>query len=154
MVKIRKTNKDDVETIFNFIKKIAKYEKLSNKVTGSEELLEKWLFDKKVAEVIFIETDNKVVGYALYFYNFSTFLTKPGLYLEDIFILEEYRNKGYGKMIFSYLINKAKEEGLGRMEWVVLDWNEPSINFYESLGAKAQDEWIIYRLDEEALNKL
>lgn len=154
MVKIRKTNKDDVETIFNFIKKIAKYEKLSNKVTGSEELLEKWLFDKKAAEVIFIETDNKVVGYALYFYNFSTFLTKPGLYLEDIFILEEYRNKGYGKMIFNYLINKAKEEGLGRMEWVVLDWNEPSINFYESLGANAQDEWIIYRLDEEALNKL
>ena len=91
------------------------------------------------------------VGFALYFYNFSTFLSKPGLYLEDIYIIPEARNKGYGKEVFAYLINKVKEEGLGRMEWVCLDWNEPSIKFYESLTAKPMDEWIIFRFDEKAI---
>lgn len=154
MTKIRQAKREDSKLIFEFIKKLAKYEKMSKDVVGSVELLEHWLFDKKLAEVIFIEKDNKEVGFALYFYNFSTFLTKPGLYLEDIFILEEYRNNGLGKKIFNYLIKKAKEENLGRMEWVVLDWNEPSIKFYESLGAKPLNDWIIYRLDEDALNKL
>jgi len=154
MTKIRQAKREDSKLIFEFIKKLAKYEKMTKDVVGSVELLEHWLFDKKLAEVIFIEKDNKEVGFALYFYNFSTFLTKPGLYLEDIFILEEYRNNGLGKKVFNYLIKKAKDENLGRMEWVVLDWNEPSIKFYETLGAKPLNDWIIYRLDEEALNKL
>src|SRR5690554_233760 len=154
MTSIRLARREDSKLIFEFIKKLAKYEKMTKDVVGSEELLEHWLFDQKLAEVIFIEKDNKAVGFALYFYNFSTFLTKPGLYLEDIFILEEYRNNGLGKKVFNYLIKKAKDENLGRMEWVVLDWNEPSIKFYETLGAKPLNDWIIYRLDEEALNKL
>lgn len=154
MTNIRQAKREDSKLIFEFIKKLAKYEKMTKDVVGSAETLEHWLFDKKLAEVIFIEKDNKEVGFALYFYNFSTFLTKPGLYLEDIFILEEYRNNGLGKKVFNYLINKTKTENLGRMEWVVLDWNEPSIKFYESLGAKPLNDWIIYRLDEEALSKL
>lgn len=154
MTNIRRAKREDSKLIFEFIKKLAKYEKMTKDVVGSAETLEHWLFDKKLAEVIFIEKDNKEVGFALYFYNFSTFLTKPGLYLEDIFILEEYRNNGLGKKVFNYLINKTKTENLGRMEWVVLDWNEPSIKFYESLGAKPLNDWIIYRLDEEALKKL
>jgi len=154
MVEIRIAKREDSQLVLDFIKEIAKYEKLSNEVIGSKELLEKWMFDKKLIEVAFIMENNKEVGYALYFYNFSTFLTKPGLYLEDIFIKEKYRNKGYGKKLFEYLINKAKTENLGRMEWVCLDWNEPSIKFYESLGAKAMEGWTIFRLDEATLNKI
>ena len=120
-------------------------------VFGSVELIEKWVFKEKKAEVIFILEDNKEIGFALYFYNFSTFLSKPGIYLEDIFIKEEYRNKGYGKLVFEFLINKAKEEDLGRIEWVCLDWNEPSIKFYEKLGAKPLNDWIIFRLDDKAI---
>lgn len=142
---------NDSSLVFDFIKQLAIYEKMEDLVFGSVELIEKWVFKEKKAEVIFILEDNKEIGFALYFYNFSTFLTKPGIYLEDIFIKEEYRNKGYGKLVFEFLINKAKEENLGRIEWVCLDWNEPSIKFYEKLGAKPLNDWIIFRLDDKAI---
>lgn len=142
---------NDSSLVFDFIKQLAIYEKMEDLVFGSVELIEKWVFKEKKAEVIFILEDNKEIGFALYFYNFSTFLTKPGIYLEDIFIKEKYRNKGYGKLVFEFLINKAKEENLGRIEWVCLDWNEPSIKFYEKLGAKPLNDWIIFRLDDKAI---
>lgn len=142
---------NDSSLVFDFIKQLAIYEKMEDLVFGSVELIEKWVFKEKKAEVIFILEDNKEIGFALYFYNFSTFLSKPGIYLEDIFIKEEYRNKGYGKLVFEFLINKAKEEDLGRIEWVCLDWNEPSIKFYEKLGAKPLNDWIIFRLDDKAI---
>lgn len=151
MTKIRYAKKQDASLVFDFISKLAEYEKMSSDVTGSVELIEKWVFDEKKAEVIFIMENEVEVGFALYFYNFSTFLSKPGIYLEDIYILPEHRSNGYGKMVFQFLVEKIKEEGLGRMEWVCLDWNEPSINFYKSIKAKAMEDWIIFRLDEKAI---
>lgn len=154
MSTIRYATREDSSLIFDFIKKMAIYEKLLDELVGNVELLENNIFDKKGAEVIFIMEGEKEVGFSLYFYNFSTFLTKQTLYLEDIFVLEDYRGKGYGKKMFDFLIKKAKDEDLGRIEWVCLNWNNPSIKFYESLGAKPMDEWTTFRLTEENLKKL
>lgn len=154
MSTIRYATREDSSLIFDFIKKMAIYEKLLDELVGNVELLENNIFDKKGAEVIFIMEGEKEVGFSLYFYNFSTFLTKQTLYLEDIFVLEDYRGKGYGKKMFDFLIKKAKDEDLGRIEWVCLNWNNPSIKFYESLGAKPMDEWTTFRLTEEILKKL
>lgn len=154
MSTIRYATREDSSLIFDFIKKMAIYEKLLDELVGNVELLENNIFDKKGAEVIFIMEGEKEVGFSLYFYNFSTFLTKQTLYLEDIFVLEDYRGKGYGKKMFDFLIKKAKDEDLGRIEWVCLNWNNPSIKFYESLGAKPMDEWTTFRLTEETLKKL
>lgn len=154
MSTIRYATREDSSLIFDFIKKMAIYEKLLDELVGNVELLENNIFDKKGAEVIFIMEGEKEVGFSLYFYNFSTFLTKQTLYLEDIFVLEDYRGKGYGKKMFDFLIKKAKDEDLGRIEWVCLNWNEPSIKFYESLGAKPMDEWTTFRLTEEDIKKL
>lgn len=152
MNNIRKANKNDSKLIFDYILKMAKYEKLEHMVSGDYKLIEKWVFEEKKAEVIIITHNNMDVGFALYFYNFSTFVTKPGLYLEDIFILEEYRGLGLGKNVFNYLVKKAKAEELERIEWVCLDWNLPSIKFYEKLGAKKMDDWTVFRLDKDAIN--
>ncbi|MCR1809200.1 GNAT family N-acetyltransferase [Haploplasma modicum] len=152
MNNIRKANKNDSKLIFDYILKMAKYEKLEHMVSGDYKLIEKWVFEEKKAEVIIITHNNIDVGFALYFYNFSTFVTKPGLYLEDIFILEEYRGLGLGKNVFNYLVKKAKAEELERIEWVCLDWNLPSIKFYEKLGARKMDDWTVFRLDKDAIN--
>lgn len=150
----RYAEEKDSELILYFIKEIAKYENMLDEVDATVDLIKKGVFETKTAEVLFIQEDNKEVGFALFFHNFSTFTGKPGLYLEDIFIKEEYRHKGYGKATLKKLAKIAIERDCARFEWVCLDWNEPSIQFYTSLGAKAMNEWTIYRLSGEALKKL
>ncbi len=150
---IRKTSRDDIPLIFSLISELAEYEKLSHSVTADENLLEKNLFgENKYAYVVIAEYEGVPVGQALYFYNFSTFKGKPGIYLEDLYVRPEYRNKGIGKALLNYLIELAREQDCGRVEWVVLDWNEPAINFYKSLGAEPMDDWIVFRLSEETYN--
>lgn len=151
---IRLALEKDLDLIIYFINKIAEYEKMSDDVVLDKETLRNYMFNKKIAKCKFIMEGNKEVGFALYFYNFSTFKGRAGLYLEDIFILEEYRNKGYGKKLFLELVKEAKENNLGRMEWTCLNWNEPSIKFYKSLGAISLDEWRTYRLDESKIKEL
>lgn len=151
---IRKAERKDASVIFNLIRQLAVYEKLEHEVvTDAEELAEN-IFDRKTAEVLIAEEDKKPVGFALYFYNFSTFVGKPGLYLEDLFVEPEYRGKGYGKKLLVELANIAREKNCGRMEWSVLDWNEPSIRFYKSLGAKPMEEWTVYRLTQTEIENL
>ncbi|WP_343210494.1 GNAT family N-acetyltransferase [Anaerolentibacter hominis] len=142
---------DDVLLILSFIRDLAEYEGMLDQVTVTEELLRKWLFEEKKAEVIFAEADGAAIGFALYFTNFSTFLGKPGLYLEDLYVKPEYRSRGYGKAILKRLAEIAAERGYGRMEWWCLDWNKPSIDFYLSLGAEAMDEWTVYRVAGDRL---
>lgn len=145
----------DVPLILDFIRKLADYEHLSHEVVVTEENLEKYLFgEEKVAEVILGYEGEVPVGFALFFHNFSTFLGKPGIYLEDLFVLKEYRGKGYGKSLLTYLARLALERDCGRLEWAVLDWNEPAIEFYESLGATLMNEWIVNRVSGESLDKL
>ena len=153
-LKIRETSEEDCGLILSFIKEIAEYEKLSDEVVATEEILKESIFNNNRAEVVIVELDGKAVGYALYFYNFSTFNGKSGLYLEDLFIKKEFRGRGIGKEVFKFLVKKAKKEDCKRMEWSCLDWNEPSIKFYKSLGAVAMDEWTVYRLTEKEINKL
>ena len=121
---------------------------------ATEEILHQSLFVKKAANVLIAEEDGTPIGYALYFYNFSTFLGKPGLYIEDVFILPEYRAKGYGTKIFRYLAKTALEEGCARMEWICLDWNAPSLQFYRNMGAVPMEEWTVQRLTEDTLRKV
>lgn len=151
---IRKAVREDVPLILEFIKGIARYEKMENDVEATEETLEEQLFDKERAEVIFAMEDGKEVGFALFFHNFSTFVGRAGLYLEDLYVYPEYRGKGYGKALFMELVRIACERRCGRMEWVCLNWNTPSIDFYRSMGAVSLDEWTTYRLDKEALSRL
>ena len=147
---IRQTSKEDIPLIYKLIRELAVYEKLSDTVTADEKLLEKNMFGKnRYAYVVIAEYEGKAVGQALYFYNFSTFKGKPGIYLEDLYVRPEYRNKGIGKALLNYLIELAKENDCGRVEWVVLDWNESAINFYKSLGAEPMNDWIVFRLSEE-----
>ncbi len=150
-MEIRFAQKTDVKTILEFIKELATYENLLGEVVATEELLTKWIFDKKIAEVLLLEVDNNVVGFALFFHNFSTFLGKAGIYLEDLFVKKEHRGKGYGKALLKELAKIAVKRGCGRLEWSCLDWNKPSIDFYLSLSAKPMDEWTIYRLQGEDL---
>ena len=142
---------NDCADILNFIRLLAEYEKMSDEVVASEELLREWIFEKKKAEVVFAVEDSKKVGFALFFHNFSTFLGRAGIYLEDLFVLPEFRGKGYGKALLRKLAAIAVERGCGRLEWSCLDWNKPSIDFYLSLGAKPMDGWKVYRLDGETL---
>lgn len=147
---IRETSKEDIPLIYKLIRELAVYEKLSDTVTADEKLLEKNMFGKnRYAYVVIAEYEGKAAGQALYFYNFSTFKGKPGIYLEDLYVRPEYRNKGIGKALLNYLIELAKENDCGRVEWVVLDWNESAINFYKSLGAEPMNDWIVFRLSEE-----
>jgi GNAT superfamily N-acetyltransferase len=152
---IRPATIDDVPIIFELIQALAEYEKLSHAVTGNIEALEKDLFgDRPFAEVVLAEWSGKVVGFALFFPNYSTFLTKPGIYLEDLFVLPEYRRRGIGKAFFHYLARLARERNLGRLEWSVLDWNESAIDFYRQMGASLLEEWRICRLTGDNLIKL
>lgn len=145
----------DVPLILDFIKALAVYEKLAHEVVATEDLLRKYIFgEEKVAEVVIGYEGDTPVGFALFIYNYSTFLGKPGIYLEDLFVIEEYRGKGYGKSLLLYLTKLAKEKDCGRVEWAVLDWNEPAIDFYTSLGAVQMDEWIINRVTGKTLEDL
>lgn len=146
---VRQAEEKDAELILHFIKELAKYEKMEELVTATPELIREWIFEMKKANVIFAVEAGKEVGYALYFYNYSTFTGKAGLYLEDLFVLPEYRHKGYGIELINELKNICKKENLGRFEWQCLDWNEPSIKFYEKLGAKQHSGWLIFRMVEE-----
>lgn len=153
-VAFRDAERKDVPLILQFIKEIAAYEKMSDQVIADEMTLETWIFDKEKAEVFFVMEEGKEVGFALYFHNFSTFVGRGGIYLEDVYILPEYRGKGYGKAILKKLADIAVERGCGRMEWVCLDWNQPSIDFYLSLGAQPMFDWTLYRLTGDALAQL
>lgn len=153
-VSIRNANEKDTPLILDFIKQLSVYEKLPNEVSANVDILKKSIFIEKSAKVIFILEDDKEVGFALYFYNFSTFTGKKGLYLEDLFVLENYRGKGYGKKLLAYLANIAVKEDCSRFEWIVLDWNTPSINFYKSFGAMPLNDWTVFRLQKENLNNL
>ena len=145
---------DDTPLILRFIRLLAEYEKMADLVTATEEELRRQLFEEKTAEVIFAVLNGKEIGFALFFHNFSTFLGRSGLYLEDLYILEEYRGKGYGKALFRELARVAVERGCGRFEWWCLDWNLPSIEFYRSMGARPMDEWTVYRIDGDTLRAL
>lgn len=144
----------DTGLILQFIKDLADYEKLLHEVVATEELLNEWLFEKNKAEVIFVLEENKEVGFALFFHNFSTFLGRAGIYLEDLFVLPEYRGKGYGKALLEKLAEIAIDRGCGRLEWWVLDWNTPSIDFYKSMGAVPMDEWTVFRITGDTLEKM
>ncbi len=146
---------EDTPLILEFIKALAEYEKLPTEVTATEELLKETLFgNRKVAEVIIGYHNDIAVGFALFFHNFSTFIGKPGIYLEDLFVKPEYRGRGFGKALLKHIAALAKERNCGRFEWSVLDWNEPSIKFYKNLGAKPMDEWTMYRVTGDALTAL
>jgi len=151
---IRQANINDVSTILSFIKALAEYEDMSDQVVATEELLKEWLFEKKKAEVLLAMEGDTAVGIALYFYNFSTFLGRAGIYLEDLFVKEEYRGKGHGKALLKELARIAVSQGCGRLEWCCLDWNQPSIDFYLSLGARPMDDWTQYRVTGDTLKAL
>ena len=144
----------DVPEILQLIRVLAAYERLEDQVVATEDLLREWLFEKKKAEVLLAEEAGKAVGMALFFHNFSTFLGRAGIYLEDLFVLPEHRGKGYGKAMLRALARLAVERDCGRLEWSCLDWNTPSINFYLSLRAKPMEEWTTYRLTGETLKAL
>ncbi len=150
----RYATREDVALILSFIRELAEYENMLDEVVATDELLCEWIFDNKKAEVIFAVVDDIEVGFALFFHNFSTFLGRAGIYLEDLYVKPEYRGKGIGKSLLKKLASITVERGCGRLEWVCLDWNQPSIDFYLSLGAKQMSEWNIYRLTGEHLNKL
>ena len=153
-VLFRFANKDDVPLILRFIRELAAYEKMLDDVTATEELLREWLFEKNKAEVIFAVEGEKEIGFALFFHNFSTFLGKAGIYLEDLYVLPEYRGTGYGKGLLKKLAQIAMERGCGRLDWACLDWNRPSIDFYLSLKAMPLDQWTTYRLTGDTLKGL
>lgn len=152
--KFRFATKKDTPLILEFIKELADYENMSGEVVADEETLCKWIFDKEKAEVLFAIENDKEVGFALFFHNFSTFLGRAGIYLEDLFVKPEYRKRGHGKALICELARIAKSRGCGRLELSCLDWNTPSINFYLSLGGTKMDDWTVYRFTGESLDNL
>ena len=150
----RFAKRSDTVLILQFIKELADYEKMLDEVVADEATLETWIFDKQKAEVIFAVVDNKEIGFALFFHNFSTFLGRSGIYLEDLYVKPECRRNGYGKAILKKLASIAVERGCGRLEWWCLDWNKPSIDFYLSLGAKPMSDWTVYRIAGDTLKEL
>ena len=150
----RYAERKDTGLILQFIKELADYEKLLHEVVADEATLEEWIFDKQKAEVIFGVLDGKEIGFALFFHNFSTFLGRAGLYLEDLYVKPEYRGNGYGKMILKKLATIAVERKCGRLEWRCLDWNKASIDFYVSLGAEPMSDWTVYRIAGNTLSHL
>lgn len=150
----RYATREDTEIILLFIKELADYEKMSDDVVATPKLLEEWIFDKQKAEVIFALENGKEVGFALFFHNFSTFLGRAGIYLEDLFVLPKYRGKGYGKALLKKLAQIAVERKCGRLEWWCLDWNKPSIDFYLSMGAEPMSDWTVYRITGDTLTEM
>ncbi|HEV7920470.1 MAG TPA: GNAT family N-acetyltransferase [Thermoanaerobaculia bacterium] len=154
-MRIRPASPADVALILRFIRELARYERLEHLVVATEETVRETLFgERPYAEVIIAEADGQPVGFALFFHNYSTFLGQPGIYLEDLFVVPEGRGRGYGKALLAELARIAMARNCGRVEWAVLNWNRPAIDFYQSLGAKAQSEWQVYRVTGEALEKL
>lgn len=152
--KLRFADETDVSLILSFIRELANYEGMLMKVVATEDILRESLFERKMAEVIIAELDDKPVGFALFFHNFSTFLGRPGLYLEDLYIKPEVRGKGLGKILLSFLAKLALDRKCGRLEWWCLDWNESSIEFYKQQGAVSMDDWTVFRVHDEALDDL
>ena len=150
---IRPAKPNEAGLVLEFINKLAVYEKCADEVVADETTLYHSLFVEKSAEVVFAEEDGVVIGFALFFHNFSTFVGRKGLYLEDLFIIPEKRGLGYGKALLNHLAKIAVERHCGRMEWICLDWNKPALKVYRSIGAIPMDEWTVQRLDEEALKK-
>jgi len=154
-IQLRSAEREDVRVIAELIRGLARYEKLEDQVEMTEELLATALFgERPYAEVVLAEDGGRPVGFALFFHNFSTFLGRPGIYLEDLFVLPEHRGSGIGRMLLAHLARLAVERGCGRLEWAVLDWNRDAIGFYERLGARPNSEWTVYRLTGEALSAL
>ena len=153
-MKFRFAKKDDAALILHLIKELASYENMLDEVISDEDTLKEWIFDKQKAEVIFVLEDEKEVGFALFFHNFSTFLGRAGIYLEDLFVLPEFRGRGYGKALLKRLAAIAVERGCGRLEWWCLDWNKPSIDFYLSLGAEPMSDWTTYRITGDTLKEM
>ena len=151
---LRFATEHDVPTILDFVIQLARYEKMPDQVVATEELLREWIFERGRAEVLLAELDEKPAGFALFFHNFSTWLGRAGIYLEDLFILPEYRGRGLGKALLQQLAQLAVERECGRLEWACLDWNQPSIDFYLSLGAEPLEDWTVYRLEGETLAAL
>lgn len=153
-IHIRLANKNDVPDILSFIKDLAEFEKLSHEVVATEDQLEKTLFgDRPVAEVLIAEWEGKKAGFALFFHSYSTFLAKPGIYLEDLFVRTEYRSRGIGEALLRELAKEAKKRNCGRLEWSVLDWNTRALKFYHALGAKPMDEWTVQRMTEPVFSR-
>nr|WP_304042029.1 GNAT family N-acetyltransferase [Ignavibacterium album] len=149
-LKIRRAGRSDIPNILMLIKELAEYEKLLQEVVTTEKHLEEAIFgDKKFVEVLIAEFNGELAGQTIFFHNFSTFIGRPGLYIEDLYVRPQFRGKGIGKALLNEVIKLAKERNCGRVEWVVLDWNQPAIEFYKSIGAKAMDEWTIFRLTED-----
>lgn len=150
-VTLRLAEEKDISLVLRFIKELADYEELLHEVVATEEILRESLFERNAAEVVIAELKGEPVGFALFFHNFSTFLGRPGLYLEDLYVQPQMRGKGIGKLLLSYLAKLAMERGCGRFEWWCLDWNKSSIDFYKSIGAIPMDEWTVYRVCDKAL---
>lgn len=150
----RYAKSEDTGLILKFIIDLARYEKMEDEIIATEELLNEWIFEKNKAEVIFVMMDDKEVGFALFFHNFSTFLGRAGIYLEDLYVMPEYRGLGCGKGLLKKLAQIAVERGCGRLEWWCLDWNKPSIDFYLSLGAEPMEDWTVYRITGDTLEKM
>ena len=150
---IRPAQPEETGLVLEFIKRLAEYEKSANEVVADEATIHQSLFVEHSAEVVFAEEDGVVIGFALFFHNFSTFVGRKGLYLEDLFIIPEKRGKGYGKALLKYLSTLAVERNCGRMEWICLDWNQPALKVYRSIGAVPMDAWTVQRLDEQALKR-
>ncbi|MDE3059203.1 MAG: GNAT family N-acetyltransferase [Bacteroidota bacterium] len=154
-IRIESTTEKDIPVIFSFIKNLAEYEKLVHEVVATEDILRETLFgERRFAEVVIAYYDHIAAGYALFFHNFSTFVGRPGLYLEDLFVQREFRGKGIGTALLQHLARLAVERQCGRMEWAVLNWNAPAISFYKQLGARPMNEWTVYRLTGDALKHL
>lgn len=152
--KLRFAEPKDIALILGFIRELAVYENMLDDVMATEDGLRESIFERKMAEVIIGEYNDKPVGFALFFHNFSTFLGRPGIYLEDLYVKPEMRGKGIGKIILSFLAKLAIERKCGRLEWACLDWNEPSVKFYKRLGAVPMDDWTVFRVNDEVLNTL
>lgn len=152
--KLRFATSEDTALILAFIKGLAEYEKMSDQVTATEEILMHSLFEEKKAEVLIGEYQQKPVAFALFFHNFSTFLGKPGIFLEDLFVIPEMRGKGFGRILLSFLEKLAVDRDCGRLEWCCLDWNEPSIKFYKNMGAIPMEDWTIYRVTGDVLKNV
>ena len=154
-VRVRSASEADVPLILSFIKELAEYERLSHEVVATEETLREWLFgERTVAEVLIGESGGDPAGFALFFHNFSTFLGKPGIYLEDLYVRPEFRSRGIGRTLLIHLARLARQRGYGRLEWSVLDWNEPAIGFYRGIGASPVSGWTVYRVTGQELEDL
>ena len=150
----RHAEKTDLGLLLQFIKELAEYERLLDDVVATEDTLREWLFEKQTAEAFFAVADGTEVGFCVFFHNFSTFVGRAGIFIEDIYVKPEYRGRGYGKAIMKRIARIADERGCGRLEWSCLDWNEPSIRFYRSLGAEPMDEWTVYRMAGDTLKDM